>query len=376
MVKTKLYIIRHAEAEGNLYRRAHGWYDSRLTKAGIEQVKRLAGRMESEIIDVLYSSDVRRTVLTAGAVSYACNIDIKQTDTLRERSMGNWEDMPWSECMRLNPLAAYGFGREIDSHPPEGESLLDLYERVSSALMGILERHEGKSVCVVSHATAIGAMLAFILYGDICEYRNMKEVGNASVSLVEYENGKFVPVYINDITHIEGVRKHRARLPEGFEGKAELWFRSVDGKADVQRAIESWKNSWIAVHGSDAGFSDDSAESEIKRMLRVEKNAVRFAMLNETIAGTLLLDTANYEEDGCGHISLVMLNDEFRGYGLAPQLLGEAVSYYRARGRTKLRLHVSATNKRALRFYLENDFVVTKKEDAYQGEQYTMKKEI
>ena len=23
---TTIYLIRHAEAEGNLYRRAHGWY--------------------------------------------------------------------------------------------------------------------------------------------------------------------------------------------------------------------------------------------------------------------------------------------------------------------------------------------------------------
>ena len=26
---TTIYLIRHAEAEGNLYRRAHGWYGSR-----------------------------------------------------------------------------------------------------------------------------------------------------------------------------------------------------------------------------------------------------------------------------------------------------------------------------------------------------------
>ena len=25
---TTIYLIRHAEAEGNLYRRAHGWYNS------------------------------------------------------------------------------------------------------------------------------------------------------------------------------------------------------------------------------------------------------------------------------------------------------------------------------------------------------------
>ena len=29
---TTIYLIRHAEAEGNLYRRAHGWYNSTITR--------------------------------------------------------------------------------------------------------------------------------------------------------------------------------------------------------------------------------------------------------------------------------------------------------------------------------------------------------
>ena len=31
---TTIYLIRHAEADGNLYRRAHGWYDSVITDRG------------------------------------------------------------------------------------------------------------------------------------------------------------------------------------------------------------------------------------------------------------------------------------------------------------------------------------------------------
>ena len=34
---TKLYLIRHAEAEGNLYRRIHGQYNSLITDNGYRQ---------------------------------------------------------------------------------------------------------------------------------------------------------------------------------------------------------------------------------------------------------------------------------------------------------------------------------------------------
>ncbi|MCM1149955.1 MAG: histidine phosphatase family protein, partial [Butyricicoccus sp.] len=39
---TKIYLIRHAEAEGNIYRRAHGWYDGRVSAKGRRQIDALA----------------------------------------------------------------------------------------------------------------------------------------------------------------------------------------------------------------------------------------------------------------------------------------------------------------------------------------------
>ena len=35
---TTIYLIRHAEAEGNLYRRIHGWYDALITDNGFAQI--------------------------------------------------------------------------------------------------------------------------------------------------------------------------------------------------------------------------------------------------------------------------------------------------------------------------------------------------
>ena len=37
---TTLYLIRHAEAEGNLYRRIHGQYDSLITTMGTGRSRR------------------------------------------------------------------------------------------------------------------------------------------------------------------------------------------------------------------------------------------------------------------------------------------------------------------------------------------------
>ena len=50
---TIVYIVRHAEAEGNLYRRVHGWYDSRITDNGRRQIAALANRFQDIPVDAV-----------------------------------------------------------------------------------------------------------------------------------------------------------------------------------------------------------------------------------------------------------------------------------------------------------------------------------
>jgi bisphosphoglycerate-dependent phosphoglycerate mutase len=55
---TKIYLIRHAEAEGNLYRRAQGQYDSLITPRGELQIAALERRFEPIGVDAVYASDL------------------------------------------------------------------------------------------------------------------------------------------------------------------------------------------------------------------------------------------------------------------------------------------------------------------------------
>ena len=50
---TNLYLIRHAEAEGNLYRIAQGQHDSNLTDRGWRQVRALERRFADIPIDAV-----------------------------------------------------------------------------------------------------------------------------------------------------------------------------------------------------------------------------------------------------------------------------------------------------------------------------------
>lgn len=65
---TTIYLIRHAEAEGNLYRIAQGQHESILTDRGWRQVQALERRFEGVHIDAVYTSDLYRTCATASAI--------------------------------------------------------------------------------------------------------------------------------------------------------------------------------------------------------------------------------------------------------------------------------------------------------------------
>lgn len=58
---TRIYLVRHAEAEGNLYRIAHGHYNGLITARGYKQIAVLQQRLAHIPIDAVYSSDLFRT---------------------------------------------------------------------------------------------------------------------------------------------------------------------------------------------------------------------------------------------------------------------------------------------------------------------------
>ncbi len=65
---TTIYLVRHAEAEGNAYRRIHGQYDSLITPNGLRQIEALKARFSEIHIDACSASDLYRTRKTAEAI--------------------------------------------------------------------------------------------------------------------------------------------------------------------------------------------------------------------------------------------------------------------------------------------------------------------
>ncbi|NLY43040.1 MAG: histidine phosphatase family protein [Clostridiaceae bacterium] len=200
---TRLILVRHGEAEGNINRRFHGQTNSSLTPNGHLQAQKLAERLAKEKIDVLYSSDLSRAYDTAKYISKVKNLEIHKIQGLREINGGEWEDVPWDELPIRWPEAYYHW--EHQPHllqMPGGESMENFQRRVVTEIMKIVRENEGKNICVATHGTVIKALLCFFYGVSLEQFTKLKWHDNASITIVHIDEDRYTVVIEGDNMHL------------------------------------------------------------------------------------------------------------------------------------------------------------------------------
>ena len=196
---TTIYLIRHAEAEGNLYRRIHGWYDALVTENGLRQIQALEQRFQGEHFDAVWSSDLYRTCTTARAVYEPRGLELRTDPELWELNMGDWEDQTWGQVRRTQPGELDRFNRSDPTWTaPRGEGLGELGERVERALRRIAAAHPDQTVAVFSHGTAIRQALARIKGIPPEEWHGLRHSDNTAVSCLKWDGAAFQLAFEGD----------------------------------------------------------------------------------------------------------------------------------------------------------------------------------
>lgn len=102
---TTIYLIRHGQAEGNLYRRCHSWHNGLLTRKGREQAKTLEQRFQGVHFDAVYSSDLYRAMSTAGAIYRSRGLPLRVDPNLREIARASGRTCPGVSCSTISGSA-------------------------------------------------------------------------------------------------------------------------------------------------------------------------------------------------------------------------------------------------------------------------------
>lgn len=348
---TEIYLIRHTQAEGNLYRMMQGHWDGDITPLGREQIRALAERFRDVPVDAVYSSDLKRARLTAAAVTETHGLPLQTVPALREINVGPWETLFFANVFHDYPQEAAYFIRDPDRWQVEGaETFAQVTDRAWPALTEIARRHEGQTVAVVSHGVTIRCLLSKITGVPLNETERLPIGGNTAVSRLLWEDGRMTADYINDVSHLSA-------LPvPAWSASPDLRDEICDPAVDRDYYESCYAGAWRFAHGSSAGFVPGPYVAAALEHHRACPGAVLKIYDGDTPAGLVDLDTRRGAHAGYGWISLLYLNGAYRGRGCGVQLLARAVRCYRELGRGAIRLHVAEENAAALAFYRRQGF--------------------
>ena len=337
---TTIYLIRHAEAEGNLYRIAQGHEDGKLTRRGWEQVRALSHRFETIHIDEVYASDLYRTCATASAIYLPKGLSLHIDPSLREVNLGTWEGKPWGEIARQEPEQLVNFS--VHSHlwrVDGGETAEEVQARLLKRVCEIAQKHDGKTIAIVSHGFAIRMLLAKLQGYPLDRVGDSPQEGNTAVSLLELDDGQLRVIFRSDISHLsdistegkEIVRKRPSALEDSMYYRSPVFPEEEDLLRNMCAAAQKEAGEEISCgsHSSTYTLFGFNGKVEPSALLQMDDN---------------------------GRINVLYVEPEDRWQGLGVQLIGQAVQRALALGKHTLQIRLRREND-AWKLFPENGFI-------------------
>jgi len=334
---TRIYLIRHAEAEGNIYRRAHGQANGQIIGRALKQIEQLKERFIAEEISAVYSSDLQRAVTTADAICAPRGIKPVTDRRLREVMMGAWEDIAWGNLEYYEPEMNRLFSIDPARWRVDGGEEYSLVQkRMTGCISEIGKRHDGGSVAVFSHGFAIRTFLCAILGVASHEIVKVPYCDNTAVALLVYDNGRLSVGYQGDNSHLRSDTSTFAN---------QTWWR-----AEKEIVRENLRFEPL----------DEDRDAELLKSYDTQGKEYRgyTAFLTNEPVGLLCLD------ETAGWIRYIYVKPEMRKRNFGVQLLGQAVSESRRNRREILRAGLQSGDP-STGFFKKFDFKWEGEDEAY-----------
>lgn len=159
---TVLWLIRHGQTDWNLTGRWQGQATGApgLNDMGRAQALALRDQLQDVNFSAIYSSDLLRARQTAELIAEPLGLTVAPEPRLREINLGVWEGMLSSEIEERYPQELAERIRDpFHARAPQGESPLEVAERVIAAVDDIAGKHQDESVLIVAHGVSLAVII-------------------------------------------------------------------------------------------------------------------------------------------------------------------------------------------------------------------------
>ncbi|MCI8331625.1 MAG: histidine phosphatase family protein [Clostridiales bacterium] len=188
-METKIYMLRHVQAMGNVRRVFQGHTDEPVSPLGEQQLHGISEYFKDIAIDKVYASPLIRTRRTAEATAKYHDLPVIAEQGLIEIYAGEFENRPWTELTEQYPEEMSHWGPDYHRFCARGgEPFLAVYERAVDTVMRLIAQNKGKTLVMATHG---GFMRAFMTYVHDRDPEKMSVRDwhkNASVTLLSYDD--------------------------------------------------------------------------------------------------------------------------------------------------------------------------------------------
>jgi len=179
-----------------------GRLDPPLSVQGRAQAAALASRMAGESLAAVYSSSLKRALTTAQMIAAPHGLEVSAIADLAELDFGDWDGLTYQEIAEIAP---HRFNRWLadpaEIRPPNGETLLEMSQRVTAAINGIVAAHPGEAVVVVPHGGPARVIVCHVLGFSLSDQWRIRQ-DLAAVSWLDFDERWATLSLLNDTCHL------------------------------------------------------------------------------------------------------------------------------------------------------------------------------
>ncbi len=199
---SRLLLVRHGQTDANSRERFWGKTNVELSEAGIRQAEKLRDRLAGQRIDAVYSSGLKRALVTAGIIASPHHLECVACAELNEIDFGQFEGLTFGEIAKLYPdIAAQMVNWSIRPRFPGGESPHELSARVNKFLPRLAKHGEEETIVIVAHSGTLRLLICNLLGLEMRHWRQMR-LDLASLSIVETYTRGAILALLNDVSHL------------------------------------------------------------------------------------------------------------------------------------------------------------------------------
>ena len=203
---TTVYLVRHGHTANNKSLSYNGCLSNQpLNELGQKQAEALTEAFAELPLDAIYSSPLRRAMMTAEGVRGTRDMAIEEVYDLREMDMGDLDGVTFAEVREKHPDIWYNWHDDPEKLlMPNGESFFDVRARGAAAIAKLVRRNRGKSIAIVAHSTLFCLSMTRFLGLTLHDRYRLPYLTNAAYhTLLIEDDGSFRVAKFGEVGHLE-----------------------------------------------------------------------------------------------------------------------------------------------------------------------------